>query len=304
LFNDTRNATAFAFATLASAVTLAFAFAMPVALTNAAAATPPAPFLSVDFNANGSPYTQDGFTAWAISTGNVQGPISQTFNDIDAAVAADGKISVTITFPLLGETNVGGVDFSAGGRATARDRGAIATTGTFTYGDLYRDFIGPAGNLWDSIQKNSHTTLEFSGLVAGRAYEVRLFSFDASNPNRTTIFWDYTTGLDGVPSVASGLRSSITYTSTTDFTATADNSIFSTTVTATANASGTISVRGAGGENSYGLVLNGFQLTALPQSEPPNNNIPEPRTTAAILAALATLAVMAAQLRRLQGKRI
>ncbi|MDR1280968.1 MAG: hypothetical protein LBK99_09120 [Opitutaceae bacterium] len=244
------------------------------------------PFLSVDFNAgSGGPSpTQAGFVAINTGTGSNKGPLANTFNGLDEEFTATGSVTLTIA---RGNTITDGAE----GDFTARDRGEISLSGeanadtdTFTYGDLYRDALQPAGS---GSGGNGKILLEFSGLRASSAYEIRFFSYDANATNsRTMIFTDWTTG-------AAGDTSSITFTGGYAFTRTTDNYLFSTTITATTDASGKLLIHAApDSSGSYGLPLNGLQLTAVPVP------VPESAATTALMAAGAALGLATLLYRR------
>jgi hypothetical protein len=102
----------------------------------------------------------------------------------------------------------------------ARNRNVpAADSGTFTYSDVYRDFV--TGNALG---------IQLSGLVANSVYAVTFYAYD-NNGSRTQTFTDVTPG-------GTGFTGTATYTAAFAFTSGTPNNIFTTTIYATSDASG------------------------------------------------------------------
>ncbi|HEY8966849.1 MAG TPA: hypothetical protein VIM58_10420 [Candidatus Methylacidiphilales bacterium] len=205
----------------------------------AAPASHGAPLLSVDFGATTNP-TLSGFQTFSIATGNVAGPVTQSFTGIDTSLT-----SGTLSFTLAAGTTLTGTS-----TLTARDRGTIASTGTFTYGPIYEDFINPSSG--------TTLTMGISGLNANTQYTLTLYAYDNSN-TKTLTFADYTSGTAG----ASG---TIAFTAATSFTSTTPNDIYALTLTLTSDASGNLVIRDTASSGTP--VIDGLVISAVAVPEP------------------------------------
>jgi hypothetical protein len=224
-------------------------------------------FLSVDINGGtGSTATQSGFTALGLTTGSGTGPVTTSFTGLSATYTETGTVGLTLTFTTTAYT--------------ARDRSTIvANTGSFTYSDLYRDFVNASvtgGNL----------TFGFTGLLANTTYQLRFYAYDATSTvgsTKTFTFTDWTSGNAGT----GGSTGSVTYTpGVSTFTGAAgDNYLYSTSITATTDASGNLSIRETMG-GSYAALFNGFEISSM-------SSVPEPSTYAAIFGTLALVGAVA-----------
>lgn len=211
--------------------------------------------LSVDFGVTSSP-VETGYSAFGITSGTLAGPSTKSYTGI-SNLYTTGTVAVTIA---------SGNTVTATGNLTARDRTAPSTnSGTFTYSDIYRDFINPSsgGNL----------TLGLTGLNANTQYTLTLYAYDNAN-SRTVTYTDYTTG-------SAGASGSISYTAGYTFGSTTPDSIFSTILTVTSDANGSLVIRAT--PSSGGAIINGLQLSA----------VPEPSTVALCFLAVGIVALRA-----------
>jgi hypothetical protein len=221
-------------------------------------------FLSVDFNqgTTSQSLTQSGFTNLGAPTVATAGPFTTSFTGLDVAYTS-GTVGLTMTFP--------------GGNYLSRDRttNTPVDTGSFTYANLYRDIWNP------SSANGGNLIYSFSGLLANTSYQLRFYTYDAAaSSSRTMTFTDWTSGSQGTGS-ATG---SVTYTGSYVFTGAAgDNYLYSTLITATSSATGTLEIRETTG-GSYASIINGFEISAA---------IPEPSTYAAIFGTLALAGAVA-----------
>jgi len=227
------------------------------------------PVLSVDINAGTgtqSP-TQSGFTGIGLTVATGTGPYTTSFTGLSTAYTASGTVGLSLTFP------------APTGQYTARDRTTTtADTGNFTYSNLYRDIV--------SSGSNGTLSIGFTGLLANTTYQLRFYSYDDSAvASRTMIFTDWTSGSAGT-GAATG---SVTYTGGHVFTgAVGDNYLYSTLITVTSSATGTLDIRQTAGGN-YASVLNGFEIISV---------IPEPSTYAMIAGALGLMGAVSFRRRR------
>ncbi|MDR1280969.1 MAG: hypothetical protein LBK99_09125 [Opitutaceae bacterium] len=227
-------------------------------------------FLSVDIGAGNNPAAstiQAGFASIGIPTGATTGPIERTLAGLDTEFTATG----TVVFTIASGNTLAGT-----GQFLTRDRGTPSTdSGSFTYSDIYRDTVLRTG----SNANGATATLGFSGLNANTLYEIRFFTYDNdASSSRTMTFTDWTTGV-------AGNTGSITFTGGYIFTDTTDNHIFSTTITATTDASGKLLIRETPG-GSYSALLNGFQLTHVSAA------VPESAATALMATGAVCLAIL------------
>lgn len=204
--------------------------------------------LAIDFNGGGSTSTETGFSSFS---------------------AGNGVLAFTTTSQTFGAITV---SLSSTGNLFARNRGAIAEGGGFTFSDLYRDWISgrdPVSGVFQPM------TLSLSGLALATNYQLVFYAYDSSAVGSTTqVFTNITSG------GSSGLGS-ITYVGSS---APVSNSQYSLTATVTSSNTGAIDISAlvnAGGAQQRAL-LNGFELNTAA--------VPEPHTTWLIAIAGAILA--------------
>jgi len=194
--------------------------------------------LGVDFGVTSSP-VQAGYSAFGITSGSIAGPVTNSYTELNTTYTT-GTVSITLAAgnTLLGTSNL-----------TARDRLAPSTdSGSFTYSNLYRDFINTSAN--------GNMTIGLTGLNASTAYQLTLYAYDNSN-GRTMTFTDFTTG-------SAGATGSITWTAGATFDSTTLNSVYSTTLNVTSDATGALVIRDIP-TGSAPALINGLQLIAVPE---------------------------------------
>jgi hypothetical protein len=228
--------------------------------------------LSVDLNGgtsgnrtnegwNGSAMSTDPYGVWWSPWG---GPTNQG-GDGTTLPSGTGVISISKTF---GTTTVtislpGASSNYASGGLRSVDRGN--PTGAATDNDLFRDFLYVGGSY---RQGANYMKIDFSGLIAGNAYQIALYSFDWQNSK--TMNWTATAPY----STANG------YYNGSIFAAPADEQSITwsgsgarqapAVFTVTANGSGVATVWGWGGDgitnhqSADTAYLNGFQITPEP----------------------------------------
>lgn len=136
-------------------------------------------------------------------------------------------ISGLVSLRLTGGANLAGAttkdvsgDFNSTGNLLSRNRNTpAADVGSFTYSDIYRDFV--TANVLG---------IQLSGLAASSNYAVTFYTYDNSG-NRTQTFTDVTPG-------GTGDTGTVTYTAASSFTAGTANDIFTTTLNAASDANG------------------------------------------------------------------
>jgi hypothetical protein len=137
--------------------------------------------------------------------------------------ATSGSITLRLTAGTTlaaATTKDGSGNFNSTAQLVARNRNVpAADSGTFTYSDVYRDFV--TGNALG---------IQLSGLVANSVYAVTFYAYD-NNGSRTQTFTDVTPG-------GTGFTGTATYTAAFAFTSGTPNNIFTTTIYATSDASG------------------------------------------------------------------
>jgi hypothetical protein len=192
------------------------------------------PLLSVDFNAGGgtSTPTQDGFEPINITVGEMEGPLSLTFNP------PGGDYSSGITMSLAcGQTE------EATGRFTARHWKAGQDEGEYTFSSMYSDAILGIGG--------QQFILSFTGLKPGKDYQVRFYFFSAKNP-----------GLMELTDISSGQNAEVAqlaWDNKQEFSSTTSSDIFSVPLLVQASPEGKAVIRILNKEGSP--FLNGFQLS-------------------------------------------
>lgn len=98
------------------------------------------PFLSVDFEPRGSG-TQPGFES--------------QFSANQSYVTSEGNVTVAVS-----------------GQTGFFDRNSVVNSGSFTYGDLYDDFV------YTNAGETMRFTISGAGIKANTDYEIRFFAFD------------------------------------------------------------------------------------------------------------------------------
>lgn len=190
--------------------------------------------------------------------------IQSTFTAIGAAgntpaayAGPQTAISGAVTLRLTAGTTLaaaitkdGSGDFNSTASLVTRDRTVPgADTGTFTYSDIYRDFV--TGNALG---------IQLSGLTPSSPYAITFYSYDNSG-SRTQTFSDITPG-------SGGLSGTVVYTAASIFNSTTSNEIFSATVTATSDSAGRLFFSGTGvgsGSSTSVGILNGLVVDAIPE---------------------------------------
>lgn len=206
------------------------------ALSMSSSVATAAAFLSVDLG-NSQSVVQAGF---------------QSFNQHDAVgktyATSEGNIFVNV----LGEQPAGEDGYF--------DRGPIPDNGSFTYGDLYRDFA------FDNDDKQMDLIL--TGLSANTAYSLTLFSYDNGGSHSVSF-----AGISG----SSGTGGPLNYTGgvvpTENYDP--DNSI---TALFTTDGTGGLTVRAS---DTGDLRINGFEIATV---------VPEPSSAAILLLGLGAAA--------------
>lgn len=214
--------------------------------------------------------TQSGFTGVGLTTGTGVGPFTTSFSGLSTTYTATGTVGLTLTFP------------ATSGNYTARDRtGTTANTGSFTYNSLYRDVV-------NSSSSSGNLRFNFTGLLPNTTYELRFYAYDHNaSASRTMIFTDWSSGTAGT-GTSTG---SVTFAGSYVFTGAAeDNYRFSTLITATSTASGTLEIRETTG-GAYASQFNGFEIASI-------SSVPEPSSYAAIAGALALTGAAVSRRRR------
>lgn len=187
--------------------------------------------------------------------------VQSTFASIGAAgtnpAAYAGPQTATsgsITLRLVGGTTLanattkdGSGNFNSTGSLVSRNRNTPgADTGTFTYSDIYRDFV--TANVLG---------IQLSGLAASSNYAITFYVYDNSG-NRTQTYTDVTVG-------GWGFNGAVTYTAAAPFSASTSNEVFATTVTAHSDSNGRLFFTGTGvGTTNVGLI-GGLVVDAIPE---------------------------------------
>lgn len=206
--------------------------------------------LSMDFNtmpAGGSASpTESGYTGVVVNNAEFTGPFTTSFTGLSTSLSS-GTVGLTIA---------AGTTLTSTGAMLSRDRPATtADNGSFTYQDLYRDFI-ISKYTTGGIPK---MTIGLSGLNASTEYLVTFYAYD--NNNSGAISLQNTTG--------TGSQSgSISWTAGYAFNGANanENAKFSTTLRVQTDTLGNLTfinttTSGAGFQG----ILNGIQVTAVPE---------------------------------------
>ncbi len=200
-------------------------------------------FLNVDFQnttISAAGVTQSGFSAFTEVDG--ANPSGKTFS------TTEGSINLKVS----------GEDTAVGGFYT-RNTFLLTNSGSFTYADLYNDFLF----------KNSTTNqIEFvlSGLAANKGYAVTFYSYDNStdhNPMDPTYDGPASHSITFTGISGSGGSSSLSYTAGVAPPTT--NSQYAVTAQFTSDSTGTLSI--AGVDVAY-VRINGLEIATVPVPEP------------------------------------
>jgi len=160
------------------------------------------------------------------------GPQSAASGSVTLLLAGGSSVATATTKDASG-------NFNSTAQLVARNRGIpAADIGTFTYSDIYRDFI--TANVLG---------IQLSGLAANTAYSVTFHAYD-NNGGRTQTFTDVTVG-------GTGFTGTITYTANYAFAGSTPNNVFAATVNATSDASGRLQFTETGVGNTNVAVLGG-----------------------------------------------
>lgn len=234
------------------------AIATAISFSTASAATTIASF---DLGSTTAGVVQTGFTAIGIANPSTNspgfaGPLSATSGGITLLLTGGGTLAAATT-------KDGSGNYNSTANITARDRGTpSADSGSFTFSDIYRDFITA-----------NFQGIQFSGLTASTTYDLRFYAYDNSG-NRTQTFTDVTPG-------GTGFSGSVTYTAASTFNGSTSNDVFSTLISATSDSQGRLffTESGAGTSGSSSVAL--FNAVVV--------SIPEPSGAALALAAFGIL---------------
>ncbi|HEX8916505.1 MAG TPA: hypothetical protein VF796_29405, partial [Humisphaera sp.] len=201
-----------------------------------AASSASAAVLAVDFGSTTNVSTETGFQPFGVVEAGAPGPVSQSFAVADPSVTS-GSITVTLA---------NGSSIAGTGVLLARNRGAPADSGAFTYGELYRDL---------AIANPSNTTLQLqlAGLNPSTQYDVTLYAYDPNNGGTVTLT-DVTTGAPGTVQSYTYAAGSVTA-----------NEQYGRTFRVTSTVDGTAAFTSTTNFNSSQGLLNGFQISAVPE---------------------------------------
>ena len=195
-------------------------------------------FLSVDFESANGAFPAEGDTETGFQPFTQHNSAGRTY------VTSEGNIFVNV----LGEQPAGDDGYF--------DRGPVADNGSFTYGDLYRDFA------FDN--DNKQMDLVLTGLSANTAYSLTLFSYDNGGAHSVSFG-----GISGTIGSAGPLNYSGGVEPTENYDP--DNSI---TALFTTDSTGGLTVRAS---DTGDLRINGFEISTV---------VPEPSSAAILLLGL------------------
>ena len=212
-----------------------------MALGMSSGAVTAAVFLSVDFESANGPFPAEGDTETGFQPFTNHNGAGRTYT------TTEGSIFVNV----LGEQPAGDDGYF--------DRGPIADTGSFTYGDLYRDFA------FNNNEKQMDFTL--TGLLANTVYSLTWFSYDSDGAHNVSF-----AGISGSSgSAALSYTGGVVPTENYD----PDNSI---TALFTTDGTGGLTVRA---NDTGNLRVNGFEIATV---------VPEPSSAAILLLGLGVAA--------------
>lgn len=218
--------------------------------------------LAVDFGQSQSPsLVETGFSEFELSNAaNTTGPVTRTFGDYSVTLAGSAAV------------NSGG-SFTSTGTMTARDRGNPATdTGTFTYNDVYRDFI--------TLNAGTTMGIQLTGLAANTSYAVTFYVYDNAN-TRSVGFKDITGATNASPNGVNLSLGSTSWTAGSTFGSTTSNEVFSVSGTAVSDSLGRLTFSNT--INSGNAFIGGLTLAT----------IPEPSTYALLLGGIVAMTAAA-----------
>lgn len=224
-----------------------------------------APLLAIDFDQNdpginpgNDLITQPGFTSMS---GVVLEPGTAP---LTAASQTIGPYSVTVSYPVV-DSSLQGFFY----------RGGLTNSGSFTYANLYNDFVYTNGA--PGLDPTIHFSI--SGVTPNKLYALTFYSYDNvlnSALSETSTFTpiDNTTGGTGMVTYAPGT----VLTSNSEFSTTIYVSSTTNTLDISASANNQV-------EASDGLRVNGFTLS----------DVPEPSSLAALVGLAATGLILVAR---------
>jgi hypothetical protein len=157
-----------------------------------------------------------------------------------------------VTLRLAGGTTLaaatakdGSGNFNSTGSLVARNRNVpAADVGSFTYSDIYRDFV--TANVLG---------IQLSGLGSNANHAITFYVYDNSG-SRTQTFTNVTPG-------GTGSSGSVTYTAASTFADGTSNEIFATTINATSDSSGRLFFTVSGTGNTNVGIVGGIVVDAL-----------------------------------------
>lgn len=206
-----------------------------------------APILLVDFddrsgagNSVISP-TQSGFSSFVQSTNNATTPLTYSFG------TSIGTLDVT----------VGGYQTTSGTTGGFLDRAAPTNSGSFTYSNLYRDFLF-------TNTGGGTLTLAIKGVQPNTDYELTFWSSDVfADP--TNVFADVITNRIAATGTTSGAAGTITFDTTQNATSNLQHSFTGLFRSTTDTLSFNLTDVTVTGLTADVVRLNGFQLSAVPE---------------------------------------
>lgn len=191
--------------------------------------------LSVDFGTTQTSKIEDGFSAFESSNLGVTGPVTKTFGSYTVRIAN-------------GITVDGSGFLNATGTVNTRDRyisTPLADSGTFTYNNIYTDFV----------TQGVDTGVQITGLEANTSYSVQFFTYDNSN-SRTQTFKNLTGG-------TTTTLGTFGWTAGYSFGGTTSNDVFSISYAVTSDSLGrlTFDINNTAGTT----LLNGLAIATVPE---------------------------------------
>lgn len=129
------------------------------------------PFLNVDFNSGSSPTESDppGFSAFTIS--GTPGSKSLPFST--PALFTSGITTITLS--------------SSAGNLDSRDRSAPSDSGSFLFGELYRDFA-------TTFDNDRTLQIQISGLNPNTQFSITFYAYDSGTSSLSDTFLNTTVG--------------------------------------------------------------------------------------------------------------
>lgn len=189
---------------------------------------------------------QSGFTAIGV-VGDTPGAYAGPQTAVNGGVTLRLTAGTTLA---IATTKDGSGNFNSTGSLVSRDRTSPgADSGSFTYSDIYRDFL-----------TSNALGIQLSGLTPASPYAITFYSYDNVG-SRTQTFSDITPG-------STGLSGTVIYTAGAIFNSTTSNQVFSTTINATSDSVGRLFFSGTGvgtGASSSVAILNGVEVDAIPE---------------------------------------